>query len=457
MADWSVEMVRDTGGADALADVLSQLAAEGSPLVHAFVGTRGLTLVVPSRHGHHPEEVAVGAGPFSRPTRAGHELFGGLEHNLPPSIWRHASRRRPVRGRGLHLMPLGPVRGDVSESLAYQLVVLGDEIHHVRLRAGYKRRHVVQAMAGAEIDAALLVAERVTGTSPVAHALAFSEAAEEAQGRAVSGDDRRARVVLAELERITSHVGDLALLAASTGTVAAAADWLRIKERLLRYQAELTGHRYLRGVVAPGGLHHPLSGSLGDLGALLKAIAGQVRDIAGALERTNSYLDRLHNAGRLPVHADGAVYWTGFVGKSAGLRRDWRWDRPYAGYQGITAQMLPVSLDRPDAYGRARVRLEEIQQSVALVERMLASEAPAARKMRSAGRAGVGYGLVEAPRGRLCYRLELEGGRVHAASVTTASQLNWPAVPLALEQHNILQDFPIIDASFSLAVAALDL
>jgi Ni,Fe-hydrogenase III large subunit len=73
------------------------------------------------------------------------------------------------------------------------------------------------------------------------------------------------------------------------------------------------------------------------------------------------------------------------------------------------------------------------------------------------GDGGVGLGTVEAPRGRLCYRLEVHAGRVRAASLTTPSQLNWPAVPLALEQRNILQDFPIIDASFSLAVSALDL
>lgn len=457
MADLSEKAFRDPEEADALSDALGQLAAEGTVLVHAFVGNSGLTLVVPPAHSPQPEELVVGPGPFSRPTRAGHQLFGGVEHNLPPSAWRHAGRRRPVRGRGLHLMPLGPVRGDVAESLAYQLVVLGDEIHQVRIRAGYKRRHVVQAMAGREIGDALLVAERVTGTSPVAHALAFSEAVEEAQGIRVSGEDRRARVVLAELERITSHVGDLAVLAASTGTVAAAADWLRTKEELLRWQAKLTGHRYLRGAVGPGGLCHPLAGSLGELGAWLPVMAAQARAIGEALETTNSYLDRLHGAGLLPAYSDGAVYWTGFVGKSAGLRRDWRWDRPYAVYQELTAGLSPVSVQEPDAYGRARVRLDEVQQSVAMLERVLAGGVPAAAEARAPRRAGVGYGLVEAPRGRLCYRLALTGGHIESASITTPSQLNWPAVPLAMEQRNILQDFPIIDASFSLAVAALDL
>lgn len=460
MAERLTVGIREPHAADALFDTLGQLAQDGAALLHAFVSACGLTLVVAPAAGGGPEDIVLGPGPFARPTRAGHQLFGGVEHTLPAAVWQHASRRRPVRGRGLHLMPLGPVRGDVSESLAYQLVVLGDEIHQVRLRAGYKRRHVAEAMIGAGVSSAVQVAERVTGTSPVAHALAFSLAVEQAEGIAVSLDNRRARVVLAELERITSHVGDLALLAASTGTVAAAADWFRLKETLLRFQAALTGHRYLRGVVGPGGLARPLSREVTALPALLAVVRDQVDAVASALEATNSYLDRLHGAGRLPEYPDGAVYWTGFVGKSAGLTRDMRWDAPYAGYGGLMADLAPVSLNRPDAYGRAWVRLGEVRQSLEMLSRVRDSGSQPPTTVPSegpTGDAGVGYGMVEAPRGRLCYRLEVHAGRVRAASLTTPSQLNWPAVPLAMEQRNILQDFPIIDASFNLAVAALDL
>lgn len=450
---------REPHATDALFDTLGKMAHDGTALLHAYVGAQGLTLVAAPAGPGAPEELVLGPGPFARPTRTGHQLFWGVEHALPAAVWHHAGRRHPVRGRGLHLMPLGPVRGDVSESLAYQLVVLGDEIHQVRLRAGYKRRHVVEAMAGAEVSSALAVAERVTGTSPVAHALAFSLAVEHALGLAVPAADQQARLVLAELERVTSHVGDLALLAASTGTVAAAAEWLRLKETLLRFQAALTGHRYLRGVVGPGGHRRPLSGALSALPALVAAVRQQVDGVAGALEATNSYLDRLHGAGRLPEYADGAVYWTGFVGKSAGLRRDTRWDAPYADYGALTSDLAPVAVNQPDAYGRTWVRVGEVRQSLTLLSRVMEAGPPAAASSRPPARcgAGVGLGRVEAPRGRLCYRVEVRGEHLVAASITTPSQLNWPAVPLALEQRNILQDFPIIDASFSLAVSALDL
>jgi formate hydrogenlyase subunit 5 len=455
-------------GSNRLGDELDFLATEGWALLHAYVeegatraepsptqgDPRGVTLVVQGR-AREVTERRLPAGPLQRPTRAGHPLFWGVEHNLPAQLWEHASRRRPVRGRGLHLMPLGPVRGDVAESLAYQLVVLGDEIHEVRLRAGYKRRHVALGMSRARVEDALSVAERVTGTSPVAHGLAFSRAVEAAAGLGVAAEAVWARMVVAELERVTSHVGDLAVLAAATGTIAAAADWFRLKERLLRYQAALSGHRYLRGVVAPGGLRRPLSSAVGQLAELCREVSRTADGIRAALDRTNSYLDRLYTAGLLPDVPERTVYWTGFVGKSAGLTRDLRWDCPYDGYPALTQGEHPMVLNRPDAYGRYWVRVEEVGQSLRMLAKL--AEGAGAVSVDAASPAGVGLGFAEAPRGRLCYRVEVRGGRTGAVSLTTPSLLNWPAVPAALVQKNILQDFPIIDASFNLAVAALDL
>jgi len=447
-----------------LVDVLEDMARERQPLLHSFVEDGGLTLVTPGVAGAGTlEHRVVGPGPLGRPSRSGMPLFWGVEHVLPASLWMHASRFKPVRGRGLHVMPLGPVRGDVAESLMYQLMVTGDEIHLVRLRAGFKRRHVAKRMAHQTADRAVTVAERVTGTSPVAHALALSQAVEAARGWDVAGPSLRARIILAELERIVSHVGDLALLAASTGTIAAAADWFRLKERLLRYYAVLTGHRYLRGVVGPGGLRHPLSAAVADLAPLVSEVEHRLDAIGGALDQTNSYLDRLYTAGLLPALPDASVYWTGFVGKSAGLRADVRWDRPYGGYPALLSDLEPVTFQRPDAFGRYWVRLEEARQSLELLRRLpdVADAGLEAAAPHFGNRSdGVGYGLVEAPRGRLCYRVALAdpaGDTVDRVSITTPSLLNWPAVPLALQQKNILQDFPIIDASFNLAVAALDL
>jgi Ni,Fe-hydrogenase III large subunit len=403
-------------------------------------------------------ENGVGRGPFVRPTSYGYWGFWALEQETPRSLWRGSAMRQTVTGRGLHRMPLGPVRADVAESIRYQLTVLGDEIHGVRLYPGYKRRHAAEAMAGSTPEQAVRVAERVTGTSPVAHAWAFSAAVEAALNVEVSPAAEAIRTLLAELERLASHLGDLALLASACGTIAAAADLYRQKEAVLRFNAQLTGHRYLRGMVTPGGVAFPPRVGAVELGRMVSALEREFGQIRRVLDHTNSFLDRLHGAGQIPNDWLTRLDLTGFVAKAAGAAHDLRWDRPYGLYETLCRDQQPCRLNQPDAFGRYFVRADEVQQSLVFLRRLpwpsLGSETALQSRLPHAS--GTGYGLVEAPRGRLVYRVEVEDGTILGVGLDTASRRNWPAVPPALANHNIMQDFPIVDASFALAVSSLD-
>jgi formate hydrogenlyase subunit 5 len=400
----------------------------------------------------------LGRGPFRRPSRHGFPSWWGWEFQSSDA-WMESPPVVRAGGVGTHVMPLGPVRADVAECLRYEMTVFGDEIHHVRLLSGFKHRHVEDLMAGRSWREGVLVAERITGTSPVAHALAYSLAVEQALGWTLPPSVERYRLVLAELERVTSHVGDLATLAASTGTIAAAADLYRLKELILRLNFALTGHRYLRGVIVPGGIRVPPARSAATVEAVLADFEREWSHVRRSLERTASFLDRLYGAGRLSSEAVHHLDLTGFVGRSAGISRDVRFDAPYARYPEVTERRHAVVLDQPDAYGRYRVRMEEIGESLAMIRRVRLTPIGGgvdASRGHGPGRP-VGYGMVEAPRGRLVYRVELSGDRLQRVGVRTPSALNWAAVPLALTQQNIMQDFPIIEASFGLAVSALDL
>jgi formate hydrogenlyase subunit 5 len=443
--------------ADPLLLALNHARREGRLVLGLFSDAEGFRLAVRDEHAG-VTETGLGRGPYYRPSRHGFPSWWGWERALT-DCWREPPWVMAAGGRGTHVMPLGPVRADVAEALRYEMTVLGDEIHHVRLVAGYKRRHTEERIASLPWQQAVEVAERVTGTSPVAHALAYSLAVETVLGAMVPAAADRLRTLVAELERVTSHVGDLAVLAASTGTIAAAADLYRLKEQVLRFNFALTGHRYLRGVVGPGGVRRQASATDQDLRTFVTRFEQEFAAVIQRLDGTNSFLDRLYGAGRLSDDALGRLDLTGFVAKSADIGWDLRFDAPYAAYAAVTDGQRAVRMAQPDAYGRYRVRVEEILQSLRFIRRLgvpslaegaLQSDVPA-------GGAGVGYGLVEAPRGRLVYRVEVAKGHVVRAGIRTPSALNWAAVPMALAAHNIMQDFPIIDASFGLAVASLDL
>ncbi|MCL6562672.1 MAG: hydrogenase-3 subunit E [Firmicutes bacterium] len=390
-----------------------------------------------------------------------------------PSIEWHRlpSAHDIVYGKGVFRFPLGPVRGDVTESLSIQLSVMGDEIIQVHLVNGLKQRQMRRQALGLTPAEAVRVIERWTGTSTVAHSLAFSLAVEDALGL-VSSNPRAdmMRSILAELERVHSHLADLASLCAATGLPVAQMDYLRWREEALRLNFRLTGHRYLRGRVSPGGL----SGIEWPQSLDFRAVQDHVirllegsQEIAERLSRTPSFLDRLHGAGRIPPPTINYVRPVGPVGRASGLAGDVREWWPYAAY-GRDRFTVPQQRTA-DAYARFWVRTCELAESLSLLRRWVNGLGetlwqpppgePTLSSLRSPGGGQrEGIGMVEAPRGCLVYRVVLEGAEARLAhlGVATPSSRNWYAFPPAVANHNILQDFPIIEASFGLSVSGWD-
>lgn len=376
--------------------------------------------------------------------------------------------RPTVRGKGLFVFPLGPVRADVAESLAYRLTVMGDEIIHLELQAGFKPRHIRELVQGRTISEAMPVISRFTTISNVHHTLAMAMAVEDAWEIILPEAVHTTRTLLAELERAVSHIGDLALLAVSTGLPVPQMEYLHLKETLLRVNYHLFGHRYLRGSVVPGGVDKRLWPDDTDpVGAarIVSDVLDQTSDIAYGLKKTPSFLDRLHGAGTIPSQTVSDMRPVGPVGRASGCPSDVRRTRPYADYSNDTLSTFTESSG--DSYARFRVRVAELEESLSWVRRILGGWHPhlipgyepnppwdsgIAPTHRSA------VGVVEAPRGLLAYSLELDpaSGRIIRLGVATPSERNWMVVPAAMANNNILQDFPIIDASFALSVAGWD-
>ena len=371
-----------------------------------------------------------------------------------------------VRGKGIFTYPLGPIRADVAESLLYRLHVMGDEIVRLTLQNGYKERHVREMMGGRTVSEAMPVIARLTTTSNVHHTLAMSLAVEDAWDMQVSTPVHITRTLMAELERAYSHLGDLAALAVSTGLPVPQMQYLHLKEAVLRLNFSLFGHRYLRGSIVPGGLFTadwPQDTDPVGCVRVVSDVLDQAEAVAAGLQRTSSFLDRLHGAGRIPA---STVEWgrpVGPVGRASGLGLDVRQVRPYADYADFDLQ-VPVET-AGDAYARFRVRVQELSESLTVVRRILGGWHPG--DARSAGSdppvlggAPVrehGIGVVEAPRGLLAYSVRFApSGRIAALEIATPSARNWAVVPETMANGNILQDFPIVDASFALSVAGWD-
>lgn len=387
---------------------------------------------------------------------------------LPWLSWAETYRHRRVLGKGIFVYPLGPVHADVAESVLYRLSVMGDDIVRLTVENGFKPRNIRQLCQGKTVNEALALVERMTTTSTVAHALAFSLAVEQALDWPIAQGAKWVRMLLAELERMVSHTGDLALLAASTGLLVPQMEYLACKETILRVNFNLFGHRYLRGVVKPGGVksHHIKPPDANDYRLARQRLSGEwerIRSVRQDLDRTPSFLDRLDGTGTIPLHTREFVRPVGPVGRAAGRPFDVRRMHPYLNYSDV--HLETPCLATGDAWARYAVKVIELEQSFSLImalleqpERLNLADHPEMRDLAStAMQPCVGTAFIEAPRGLMAYRVALSKDfTIARVAIATPSQRNWYVVAPAVANHNILQDFPIIDASFNLSVAGWD-
>ena len=310
--------------------------------------------------------------------------------------------------------PFGPVRQVGVESLYYGLVTSGEEVVDLYLFTWHKHRGVEWRLRGTTPREAIFLAERAEGLSAVAVGWAFAAAAEAALGVAPPPAAARTRAVALELERLYNHAAAMAALCQATGlSVGQSAAEIAL-ERLLRVNAAAFGHRYLFGVIEPGGAAAPRTSAV--LRRDLPAAYGELRRAADALLSTNSFVDRLEACGILTAEQARRLGLVGPVARATGLAVDARLNgrRPRSGTAdgGPYAEhpVTVVTADGGDVFARFQVMLGEAAESVRLIGEFLDAGTAAERTPlpRGGGHgprlgrivAGRGAGLGRAGRGR---------------------------------------------------------
>lgn len=354
----------------------------------------------------------------------------------------------------MQVLGFGPVRADVLESAQFLFYYLGEAIAYYQPRLFFKHRGMEARFEGIDPRLGAVLAERVSGVGSVAHGLAYCQAVEDACACEVPRRARQLRVLLAELERIYNHLHYFGQLADATTLKVGQAEGRLLEERTKQLAARVTGQRFLRNVLAPGGLRRDLVLPAG-LPDALRRLREPVEAYLDQLERTTSYLDRLITTGVLSREVAFDQGATGPVERASGLDRDMRRDHPYAAYAE-----LPVAVPlagEGDAHARARVRAAELRVSFDLVELLLSQiepgEASAPCEIRPGG---CGLGWAESPRGSLYYAVHLDAqGRLARVKIKSPSFSNWRAFPFTVHQTNMM-DYAINEASFGLTVAGCD-
>ena len=386
-----------------------------------------------------------------------------MRHNAgppPPFMERDAYPFLEVEGDGVYEIPVGPVHAGVIEPGHFRFSVVGESILKLKARLWFTHRGVEKLFEGLEATAATHLAERISGDTSAAHALAHSLAVEDALGMALPEPAHRLRSLVLELERLYNHAADLGALANDTGFSLANAHAQRIREELLRINNTTTGHRLLRGAITPGAVELL---ALPDP-AQLARIAADLAEVAELTLANTVIRDRFTGTSVLTREQARDLGTLGYVARASGLATDARIDHP--------ASPLPVtSLTQPggDVLARFALRREEYAAGTELAihlidtaDRLTFRAAPAEGTsaedpLAPSGSPRSGVGIVEGWRGTIVHRVEVDpAGRLTRAKVVDPSWFNWPALPVALKD-TIVPDFPITNKSFNLSYAGNDL
>jgi len=359
-----------------------------------------------------------------------------------------------LAGPGVFVIPYGPVRSGVLETAQFLVQTGGEDVAYCAQRLFFKRRGAERRICEAPPELAVLVAERVCGTSSVAHALAFSHAVESLGATEVPPRAQAIRRVLAEIERLYNHVEVTVRECEDASLSVAQAQFAVLKERLHRLAGSLVGNRYLRGAVVPGGTRIDLDTSAVDLiGATLVDWEREWRVVLSVLLRTDSFLDRLVSTGPLAQQDARDFACVGPVARGSGIDVDTRRDLPYDGYPPFEV----ASHSDGDAMARMEVRFQEVDASLELIREAIASLAQGPiRTLPRPFTRDSGLGASESARGETLYWLEAGGERtISFCKLRAASFVNFGVFNRVFDAQ-VLTDFSFIEHSLGLSPAGCD-
>jgi Ni,Fe-hydrogenase III large subunit len=366
----------------------------------------------------------------------------------------------PVEGEGLHQIAVGPVHAGIIEPGHFRFTANGETIVRLEERLGYVHKGIESLMAGLSVERGARLAGRVSGDSTVAYALAFARAVEAALGTEPPQRAVWLRALMAELERLANHFGDLGAVCNDAAFAMLHAQFGFLREQVLRVADKCFGHRLMMDRIAPGGVACDLpANEPAGIAALIAYVRAHFPELVELYDNTASLQDRTVATGVLSPALARQFAPGGYIGRASGRAFDARRMPGYPPYDALKFE-VPV-LEDGDVNARLWIRIREVEQSMGIIDEILAKlpggaiQAPL--PARPAAHAGEGVALVESFRGDVLAWVQLDAdGSIARCHLRDPSWFQWPLLEAVIE-GNIVADFPLCNKSFNCSYSGHDL
>ncbi|MDD2716732.1 MAG: nickel-dependent hydrogenase large subunit [Candidatus Wallbacteria bacterium] len=354
-------------------------------------------------------------------------------------------------------IPVGPQHPALKEPASFLMQLRGEKITSTNIMLGYNHRGIEKACEQRTFIQCLYLLERVCGICSHSHSTCFIQAVEEIAGLEVPKRGIYIRTLIAELERIHSHLLWLGVAGHEVGFDTLLMYTWRDREIVMDLLASTTGNRVNYGINTIGGVRRDLNADqIKEILAGIDKLEEATKFYIGVATEEATLIERLSNVGKLS-HEDavklGAV---GPTGRASNVPHDVRRDDPYAAYAELDFKV--ITDNHCDVFGRAVVRLLELMESYKLVRQILKNlpEGPITVKAPRKFPANEAVSRYEAPRGEDIHYVKGNGSeKPERVKVRAPTMSNLQSVAKMLED-GFLADLPIVVAAIDPCFSCTD-
>jgi len=343
------------------------------------------------------------------------------------------------------IVPIGPQHPALKEPGHFEFTVEGEVVTNATARLGFVHRGMEKGAESRTWTQDLYLMERVCGICSHVHSMAFVLGVEKLANVQAPPRAQAIRELVAELERIHSHILWLGVAAHEGGFDTLFMFSWRDRETVMDLLETISGNRVNYSANVLGGVKVDINERQKD--ELLRGmdfLEERTRHYLKVVTEDDTFLGRTRNIGMMTFEEATRLGAIGPTGRASGLLRDVRMDSPYAGYPDFPIQI--VTAKAGDLEARFVVRIKELFESYRLV-REIVEKIPSGDLTTKIPRRipeGETVSRVEAPRGELFYYIKSNGtDRPERVKVRTPSLCNWASVLTTAIGHK-LADMPMI-------------
>ncbi len=354
-------------------------------------------------------------------------------------------------------IPIGPYHPALHEPEYFELYVEGEKIVDVRYR-GFHVHRGIEKLAETRFTYKQIpfLAERICGICGFVHSSCYALVVEKAAGIEVPERAEFIRSIILEVERLHSHLLWLGVAAHILGYDAGFMHAWRIREKVMVLAEYLTGSRKTYGINIIGGVRKDISGEkVPKILKTLDYVKEETKKLADVMFSVPELKARLTGTGVLRRAEARRLSVVGPVARASGLYRDVRKDMPYFAYKHVSFK-VPLYTEG-DNLARTLVRVEEIFESVSIIEQLLDMMPGGPINLPSyeiePGRMAVAS--IEAPRGEDVHFIITGNGKPYRWRVRAPTYQNIPALKVML-RDNYLADAPLTIASIDPCFSCTD-